>query len=178
MTKKTMLYALVGIALIASLGMTTGCNTVYGPHMGLFATPPIPVSPYFQDMLEDNAYEHERYGRVPIMGPLTAGGPCKAIDPPSEDEVIRALEKARRTEGGIPFLYTVNRNNVRIVVEPIADYIDPQRSDRRSRCPSFNCADRAGSAVKPFVRRLTQNNLFRVNSRDYNTSTRIRHLNH
>lgn len=127
MTKKTMLYALIGIAVIASLGMTTGCNTVYGPHMGLFATPPIPVSPYFQDKLEDKFYEHERYGRVPILGPLAAGGPCKAIDPPSEDEVIRALEKARRTEGGIPFLYTVNRNNVRIIIEPISDYIDPPR---------------------------------------------------
>ena len=40
---------------------------------------------------------------------------------------MRALEKARPVQGGLPFLYEIQRNNVRIVVEPIADYIDPPR---------------------------------------------------
>jgi len=50
-----------------------------------------------------------------------------ALDPPSEDEVMRALEAARSVEGGLPFLHEMNRNNVRIVVDPIADYVDPVR---------------------------------------------------
>ncbi len=106
---------------------TTGClNPAQGPDLGLFAVP-IPVSPYFQDRLEDKAWEHERYERVPIMGQLTQGAEIKALDPPSDDEVMRALEHARPVEGGLPFLYEKQRNNVRIVKEKIADYIDPPR---------------------------------------------------
>ena len=63
----------------------------------------------------------------PILGPITPGTPETALDPPSDDEVMRALEKARPIQGGLPLLYEIQRNNVRIVVEPIADYIDPPR---------------------------------------------------
>lgn len=113
------------IGLLA-LGATGCLNPAQGPDLGLLAVP-IPVSPYFQDRAEDRAWEHERYDRVPIMGPITAGGPVKALDPPSDDEVMRALEKARPLEGGLPFLYEKQRNNVRIVKEKIADYVDPPR---------------------------------------------------
>ena len=41
---------------------------------------------------------------------------------------MRALERAKPVEGGIPFLHTIQRDNVRIVIEPIADYIDPPRN--------------------------------------------------
>lgn len=112
--------------LLASLGATTGCHTTYGPNIGLMGYP-IPVSPFFQKRLEDKFHEHERYDRVPILGPITSGGPAIALDPPSEDEIMRALEKARPLEGGVPFLHTTQRDNVRIVVEPISDYIDPPR---------------------------------------------------
>jgi hypothetical protein len=94
--------------------------------LGILAIP-IPVSPYFQDKKEDEAWEKERYGRVPILGPITSGGPPVALDPPSDDEVMRALEKTRPVEGGLPMLYERNRNNVRIVKEKIADYVDPPR---------------------------------------------------
>ncbi len=94
--------------------------------MGILSVP-VPVSPYFQDQHEDEFWEHERYERVPILGPLTSDGPAMALDPPSDDEVMRALERARPTEGGIPFLHSVERNNVRIVKEKIADYVDPPR---------------------------------------------------
>jgi len=104
---------------------STGCTTA-GPSLGIFAYP-IPISPYFQDQKEDKHWEHERYDRVPILGPITAGGPAVALDPPSDDEVMRALEKARPVEGGLPFLHEVQRNNVRIVKEKIADYIDEPR---------------------------------------------------
>ena len=128
MFQKTM-YAAVASLVLASLLTATGCNTTYGPgqlHWGI-ASYPIPVSPYFQDELEDQFWEHERYDKVPILGPLTEGGPRDARDPPSHDEVMRALEKARPLEGGLPFLHEIQRNNVKIVVEPLADYVDPPR---------------------------------------------------
>ena len=43
------------------------------------------------------------------------------------DEVMRAFLKAHPLNSGIPFLYDVQRNDVRIVKEKIADYIDPPR---------------------------------------------------
>jgi hypothetical protein len=88
---------------------------------------PIPISPYFQDELEDRAWHKERYQMVPILGPITEGGPPVALDAPSQDEIMRALEKARPLEGGLPFLHEVQRSNVRITTEPIADYVDPPR---------------------------------------------------
>jgi hypothetical protein len=126
-----MLYKTVSAAvltlLLVSLFGATGCSTTAaGPHLGILAYP-IPVSPYFQDEMEDIFWDEERYDPVPILGPITEGGPVKALDPPSDDEIMRALEEARPLEGGIPFLHETQRNNVRIVVEPVADYIDPPR---------------------------------------------------
>ena len=113
---------LVAAATVSS----SGCFYSTGPSLGIL-TIPIPVSPYFQKDKEDKFHVHERYGRVPIMGPLTAGGPIVALDPPSDDEVWWALERARSVQGGFPFLNETQRNNVTIVKEKIADYIDPPR---------------------------------------------------
>ena len=49
------------------------------------------------------------------------------MDEPSDDEVMRQLEKARPVQGGLPMLREVQRNHVRIIKELIADYIDPPR---------------------------------------------------
>ncbi len=122
---KTPLSLALGLLLAIGALAGTGC-TQLGPNLGIWAYP-IPVSPYFQDKAEDKFWIKERYSRAPILGPLTAGGPTAALDPPSDDEVMRALERARPTEGGVPFLHIKNRNNVRIVKEKIADYIDPPR---------------------------------------------------
>ena len=73
------------------------------------------MSPYFQEKKEDKYWEQERYDRVPILGPITSGGPPVALDPPSDDEVMRALEKVHPVQGGVPMLWERNRNNVRIV---------------------------------------------------------------
>lgn len=119
--------AAVFALMLVSLFAATGCSTITaGTQFGLL-TFPLPVSPYFQDELEDQFWEQERYDTVPILGPITEGGPVVALDPPSQDEIIRALEDARPLEGGIPFLHETHRDNVRIVVEPIGDYIDPVR---------------------------------------------------
>ena len=50
-----------------------------------------------------------------------------ALDPPSDDEVMRAFEAANPVQGGLPFLHEVQINNVRIVKDKIADYVDPPR---------------------------------------------------
>jgi hypothetical protein len=115
------------IAVIAAT--STGCGwglTTQGPSLVILGVP-IPVSPYFQDNKEDEYWEHERYNRVPILGPITSGGPPIALDEPSDDEVMRALEKVEAVEGGIPLLWERNRNNVRIVKYKIGDYVDPPR---------------------------------------------------
>ncbi len=114
----------LALPLLVSL---TGCvKTAFGPNIGILGYP-IPVSPYFQKKAEDNLWEHERYDRVPILGPITSGGPAMALDRPSDDEIMRALEAARSVEGGLPFLHEIQRNNVRIVCEKTADYVDPPR---------------------------------------------------
>ena len=121
------LFTAAWVALLAASGLaSTGCVGTTGVDLGFMGVP-IPVSPYFQDKEEDQFWWHERYERVPILGPLTAGGPAIALDPPSDDEVIRALERARPIEGGIPLLHETQWNNVRIVKEKIADYVDPPR---------------------------------------------------
>jgi hypothetical protein len=112
--------------VLASLFGAAGCNMTYGPRFGPFAYP-IPVSPFFQNQLEDQAWERERYKKVPILDPLVPGAPTMALDEPSDDEVMRALEHARPVKGGLPLLSELQRNNVRITKEAIADYIDPPR---------------------------------------------------
>jgi hypothetical protein len=66
-------------------------------------------------------------GRVKIAAPLMAGARCEAAQPPSDEEVMRVLEKARPIQTGAVPRSKVQRKNVRIVAEPIADYIDAPR---------------------------------------------------
>lgn len=118
----TALMLMVGLLSISS----TGCFTSTGPSLGLLSIP-IPVTPYQQKIREDKYDIHERYARVPILGPLTSGGPAVALDPPSDHEVMAALERARPIQGGMPFMHEEQRNNVRIIKEKIADYVDEPR---------------------------------------------------
>ncbi len=85
-------------------------------------TPPIPVSAYFSQQIEDTYWEEERYKKVPILDPVEGEhAPLFCLDPPSPDEVMRALPDD--TKGGLAFIAETHRNNVRIVVEPIVDKI-------------------------------------------------------
>ncbi|MEM7456466.1 MAG: hypothetical protein AAF456_19125 [Planctomycetota bacterium] len=120
----TAISAALVVAIMAVVN--TGCFSSAGPTLGIFSIP-IPVSPYQQKLREDTHHIDERYARVPIMGPLTSGGPAVALDPPSDDEVWWALERANSVQGGMPFLHEVQRNNVTIIKQKIADYIDPPR---------------------------------------------------
>jgi hypothetical protein len=115
------------VVLAGWLLTNTGCFWIatQGPNLGPLAIP-IPVSPYFQDQQEYKHHYNERYGRTPILGPIVPGAPIEG-DAPSDDEVMVALEKARPVRGGFPFLEEIQRNNVRIVKEKIADFVDPPR---------------------------------------------------
>jgi hypothetical protein len=126
MFQRSVTTALSAIVVLSSLGSVGCIGITRGPNIGPFAIP-IPVSPYFQARKEGQFWAKERYERVPILGPITAGGPAVALDPPSDDEVMVALERARPVAGGLPFLHTIQRNNVKIVKEKIADYVDPPR---------------------------------------------------
>ena len=123
-TKTSGSLAVVGMGIM--LLSSVGCVGVAGPQLGVFGVP-IPISPFFQDKKEDEYWMQERYNRVPVLGPLTSGGPVQALDPPSDDEIMRSLERAHHVEGGVPLLYEVQRNNVCIVKDKIADYVDPPR---------------------------------------------------
>jgi hypothetical protein len=112
----------LGLAMLSSVG----CAGVAGPQLGVFGIP-IPVTPYMQKSHEDRFWIDERYDRVPVLGPLTSGGPVQALDPPSDDEIMWALERAHPVQGGLPILHEIQRNNVRMVKEKIADYVDPPR---------------------------------------------------
>jgi hypothetical protein len=116
--------ALLALSTVAN----TGCFwiTKEGPNLGMFSIP-TPVSPYFQDKEEQRFWVHEKYGKAPVLGPIAPGGPVTAIDTPSDDEVMVALERVRPVRGGLPLLWERQRNNVRIVKDKIADYIDPPR---------------------------------------------------
>ncbi|MCX7404858.1 MAG: hypothetical protein NT089_03905 [Planctomycetia bacterium] len=118
------------LALLMTVGTASqsGCFwiTAHGPNLGPLAFP-IPVPVYMQKSKEDKFWNYERYERAPVLGPIPPGGPCEAVDEPSDDEVMRALEKARPVQGTWPFLYETQRNHVRITKCKIADYIDPPR---------------------------------------------------
>ena len=126
MSRKTFYFAICTLLACVSLSNTGCVHLTSGNSLGLMAIP-IPVSPYYQKCPEDKAWEKERYESAPILGPLTAGGPTIALDEPSDDEVMRSFERARPSQGGLPLLHEIQRNNVRIVKEKIADYVDPPR---------------------------------------------------
>lgn len=116
---------LAGCVLLTAGLFVTGCIGIPGPGLGIFSIP-VPVSPYFQGAYEDMAYEKNRYNQVPILPPISEAIPA-GLDEPSDDEVIRLLEKAHPNKGGVPFLETRYRNDVKIVKELVADYVDPPR---------------------------------------------------
>jgi hypothetical protein len=113
--------------MVACTLSSSGCKMAYWFAKDAFiaaeffgTTPLIPVTPYFSQKVEDTYWEEERYGKVPVLDPVDGeDAPLFCMDPPSEDEVMRALPDPR--EGGVPFLAETQWNNVRIVVEPIVD---------------------------------------------------------
>ena len=117
MLVRTRFFAMA-LVLATSAVSQSGCFwiTSQGPNIGPLAFP-IPVPVGVQKSKEDQFWNYERYERAPVLG----------VDEPSDDEVMRALEKARPVQGNWPFLYEIQRNHVRITKCKIADYLDPPR---------------------------------------------------
>lgn len=128
-TKQMGLLAALALVTLPSSGCTLlawGLDVAWTGAAFYGTTPLIPVTPYFSQQIEDTYWEEERYKKVPILDPVEGeNAPLFCLDPPSPDEVMRALPD--NTAGGVPFLAETSRNNVRIVVEPIVDRIDECR---------------------------------------------------
>ena len=99
-------FIMLALFTAATALSQTGCFwlTAQGPTLGPLAIP-IPVPVGMQKSREDHFWNYERYERAPVLGPIPPGGPCEALDEPSDDEVMRALEKARPVQGNWPFFY-------------------------------------------------------------------------
>ena len=127
--KRWLLAAALGLMVLPS----SGCHLVLGLAGDAFTlgsfwwtTPLIPVTPYMSQKVEDAYWDEERYGKVPILDPVEGeNAPLFCLDPPSSDEVMRALPDS--TSGGVAFLAETSRNNVRIIVEPMVDRLDDCR---------------------------------------------------
>lgn len=126
--------------LLSGLGLLLCCNSgcSYKILRGLFwnqtvayvkffqTTPIIPVSPYFSQLIEDTYIDEERYGKVPVLDPVEGeNAPLFCMDPPREDEIMRALPD--ETSGGMPFVAETFRNNIRMQSEPIVDKLEECR---------------------------------------------------
>ena len=111
----------------------TGCTLASGfmKNMVMYCwfwevLPPVPVSAWQSQRVEDAYHEEERYDRVPVLDPVEGEhAPLFCLDPPTPDEVMRALPDD--TAGGFPFLAESFRSNVRITTELIVDRVDPIR---------------------------------------------------
>lgn len=104
----------LGIFVVSGL---VGC---IGPIPSLPAV--IPVPPWTAERMEEK-YTKRFKERTPIMPPILPGQPLPTCeDPPSEEEVIRALPKVTR---GVPFVYEEFRDSYEVVVEKLVDSIDP-----------------------------------------------------
>lgn len=83
-----------------------------------------PTQPWVTERMEDK-YQHTNDYRTPIMPPIKDGFPppiCE--DPPSEQEVLRAMPRVSR---GVPYFYEEFRDDITIVNERLVDKIDPPR---------------------------------------------------
>jgi hypothetical protein len=109
--------------LISNSGctLTGGFVGVLWSYMTFWKTlPAVPVPAYQSQLIEDKLWEDERYNRVPVLDPVE--GEVFCVDPPSEDQVMRAMPTD--ASGGVAFFQETQINNVRIVVEPLVDRLD------------------------------------------------------
>ena len=127
--KRLCLLGALGLMTMANSGclVTKGLLHVAFIGSNFFGTTPlIPVNPYYSELIEDAYIREERYDKVPILDPVEGEhAPLFCQDPPSPDEVMRALPN--EAAGGWVFLAETSRNNVKMVIEPIVDRMDDCR---------------------------------------------------
>ena len=115
--------AAICLMLVSNSGctLTGGFIGVLWSYMTFWKTlPAVPVPAYHSQLIEDKLWEDERYNRVPVLDPVE--GEVFCVDPPSEDQVMRAMPTD--AAGGVAFFQETQINNVRIVVEPLVDRLD------------------------------------------------------
>jgi hypothetical protein len=107
--------AVAGIVLLSGL---SGCGNQF--LVGL--TGVVPVPPWVSERMEEK-YAKRLQLRTPVMPPILPGMPLPACeDPPSEEEVVRALPKVVR---GLPFVFEEQRDDYVIIIDKLVDRIDP-----------------------------------------------------
>lgn len=121
--RRRVVLTAIGLMIFSSSGctLTGGFIGVMFEYMRFWKTlPPVPVPAYASQLMEDKLWEDERYNRAPVLDPVEGDVFC--VDPPSEDQVMRALPDDGA--GGFAFFQETQLNNVRIVVEPMVDRLD------------------------------------------------------
>jgi hypothetical protein len=111
--------------LALMVAAASGCVFFAGPSLGVGSIP-FPVLPNHQQKAQDHFDERTRYNGVPILDPITDENHI-SLDPPSDDRVVRMLEKVRPVGASMPFLETTVRNIKGIEKNLIADFVDPVR---------------------------------------------------
>jgi hypothetical protein len=117
---KPLLLAVLGAGLLAAMG---GCDALpLMTHLFTGDLPIVAVPPWTAEPIEERL-THRFTPHTPIMPPLIPGQPVPTCDdPPSDEEVIRALPKLVR---GMPFIYEEFRDDFTVIVEKLVDRIDP-----------------------------------------------------
>jgi hypothetical protein len=139
-------HSLATVALLVLLSTSCGCLHRYVNNSKGFVYPstitaavpsavnffgaefvglwPMPVSPAVSAEIEDLIERCEKNG-VPILGPIKGEfAPIFCMDPPSEKEIYETLKPIPH---GVPFVYEVQRMNVRFSIEKLVDQIDECR---------------------------------------------------
>lgn len=122
------LTIVMGLSLV--MISNSGCTLTWGAlklthnYMLFWETlPPFPVSSYWQQKVEDAYYEEERYGKLEVLDPVEGdNAPLFCLDPPTPDEVIRAIPN--KPDGGFAFLSDTQWNNIRMTVDLIVDKVE------------------------------------------------------
>ncbi len=102
--------AILGVALAVSL---SGC------WAGLALVP----QPAWVTERMNEKYDKKRWQRAAVLPPILPGQPIPTCeDPPSEEEIVRALPRVKR---GIPFITEEFRDDVEFDIQKVVDSIDP-----------------------------------------------------
>jgi hypothetical protein len=101
--------------------LVMGCTPL---HTLSFMVATVPIPPWTADRL-DEKFSSRLQHRTPIMPPILPGTrPPRCMDPPQDEEIIRALPKVIR---GIPYVLEELRDIKDIQKELIVDQLDPCR---------------------------------------------------
>jgi hypothetical protein len=108
--------------MMLAAALTAGATGCFPFSIGMFT--PVPVQPWVAERM-DQKYNNGHDGKAPIMPPIRDGFPppiCE--DPPSDQEVLRAMPRVAR---GVPYIYEEFRDDIVIVKNRLVDKIDPPR---------------------------------------------------